>query len=135
MRIKLFIALMTLSTGVAHAQVGIKYYVMTSTSGAVTQASPTTPRGDVAYFTATVGGTSANDGCIVEAGASDFTINRANGGVFICRMAAKYAYATGCAVGGNNTVMCSGDPLNSANYTNCSITTDGTNNGISECNP
>jgi hypothetical protein len=135
MRTLMIVALMTLTSGVVHAQVGIKHYVMTSTSAAVTQTSPTTPRGDVAYFTATVGAVSANDGCIVEAGATDFTINRANGGVYICRMAAKYAYATGCVVGGNNTVMCTGDPLNSTNYTNCSITTDGTNNGISECNP
>jgi len=103
----------------------------------VTTAGEITTKSVITNFDAVVGASKSLDGCTIEAGATDVTIFRASEGLTICRTAANYEYATGCSVAaGNNTIVCSGDPVTAANIANCQVVgTVHTNRGISECNP
>jgi hypothetical protein len=110
------------------ALAGVKDTVMATTGAEIVT------RGQVTNFRALVGANEADDGCTVEAGATDFNVNRAAGGITLCGMASSYALGSGCAVGANSTVVCSGDPVNATNLANCSVSLDTPTNSTAECN-
>jgi len=144
---------LVLGTLIATAQAGtngIKHWVVTPTGAHVTdttvpyenlEGADCSPalhcgNGAIADFSLSIGASEATDVCNIKSNvAAVFPVSRLNGGLAICRMASIFAYGTGCTPGTYGTAVCSTDSINAGTLANCSITADGDNSGLTECNP